>query len=106
MRPTAGKFRENLIPVAVAACDGSDGQKFDFISESVHNDKAGQTLIVSSLTNGCLSFDCPKSADAGKVTSSQLFPFGVCFVNKNGILSNVNCDAANPAANELFTIVA
>jgi hypothetical protein len=55
---------------------------------------------------------------AGKVTSSQLFPFvdadldapyaltpsngkGVCFVNKNGILSNVDCDAANPAANEV-----
>ncbi|KAJ7322850.1 hypothetical protein DFH08DRAFT_753079 [Mycena albidolilacea] len=133
--PTAGNFRENLIPVAVAACDGSDGQKFDFVTKGVHNDKAGQTLIISSLTNGCLSFDARKAltvhlfscggrADgSGKVTSSQLFPFvdadldapyaltpsngkGVCFVNKNGILSNVDCDAANPAANELFTIVA
>jgi hypothetical protein len=27
----------------------------------VHNDKAGQTLIVSSLTDGCLSFDARKA---------------------------------------------
>ncbi|KAJ6491399.1 hypothetical protein C8R47DRAFT_1122616 [Mycena vitilis] len=86
---TAGDFRENLIPVAVKACDGSDGQKFDFITKGVHNDQAGQTLVVSSLTQGCLNFDdrraagdqvnlfsCGGRADgAGEVTNSQLFPF-------------------------------
>ncbi|KAJ7669251.1 hypothetical protein DFH06DRAFT_1180409 [Mycena polygramma] len=86
---TAGDFRENLIPVAVKACDGSDGQKFDFITKGVHNDQAGQTLVVSSLTQGCLNFDdrraagdqvnlfsCGGRADGtGQVTNSQLFPF-------------------------------
>ncbi|KAJ7210197.1 hypothetical protein B0H12DRAFT_1157651 [Mycena haematopus] len=134
---TAGDFRENLIPIAVKACDGSEGQKFDFITKGVHNDQAGQTLIVSSLTNGCFNFDprraagdqvilfsCGGRADgSGQVNNSQLFPFvnaaltapyaltpsnaqGVCFVNTNGRLTNVNCDTTNPAANELFTIVA
>ncbi|KAJ7698739.1 hypothetical protein B0H17DRAFT_327079 [Mycena rosella] len=59
---TAGDFRENLIPVAVKACDGSEGQKFDFITKGVHNNEAGQTLIVSSLTNGCLNFDDRRAA--------------------------------------------
>ncbi|KAF7348482.1 hypothetical protein MVEN_01365600 [Mycena venus] len=87
--PTAGDFRENLIPIAVKACDGSAGQKFDFITKGVHNNQAGQTLIVSSLTNGCFNFDdrraagdqvimfsCGGRADGtGQVATSQLFPF-------------------------------
>ncbi|KAJ6454691.1 hypothetical protein C8R45DRAFT_846438 [Mycena sanguinolenta] len=128
---TAGDFRENLIPINVKACDGSEGQKFDFITKGVHNNQAGQTLIVSSLTNGCFNFDsrraagdqvilfsCGGRADGGgQVTNSQLFPFvnanltapyaltpsnapGVCFVNTNGRLTNVNCDTSNPTANE------
>ncbi|KAF7343071.1 Sugar transporter [Mycena venus] len=135
--PTAGDFRENLISIAVKKCDGSAGQRFDFITKGVHNDRAGQTLIVSSLTNGCLNFDDRRAAGdqvimfscggrgdgSGLIATSQLFPFvdanlkapyaltpsnakGVCFVNNNGRLSNVNCDTANPAANEHFTIVA
>jgi hypothetical protein len=86
---TAGDFRENLIPIAVKACDGSEGQKFDFITKGVHNDQAGQTLIVSSLTQGCMNFDDRRAAGdqvimfscggrgdgSGKVTNSQLFPF-------------------------------
>ncbi|KAJ6461982.1 hypothetical protein DFH09DRAFT_1001453 [Mycena vulgaris] len=86
---TAGDFRENLIPIAVKACDGSAGQKFDLITKGVHNDQAGETLIVSSLTNGCFNFDdrraagdqvnifsCGGRADgSGKVQSAQLFPF-------------------------------
>ncbi|KAJ6571981.1 hypothetical protein B0H19DRAFT_1372895 [Mycena capillaripes] len=133
---TAGDFRENLIPIAVEDCDGSEGQKFDFITKGVHNDQAGQTLIVSSLTNGCINFDdrraagdqvimfaCGGRADgSGQVNNSQLFPTptdftapyaltpdnakGVCFVNTNGRLVNVACDTANPTADELFTIVA
>jgi len=86
---TAGDFRENLIPIAVEACDGSEGQKFDFITKGVHNNQADSTLIVSSLTNGCFNFDprraagdqviifaCGGRADGtGQVTNSQLFPF-------------------------------
>ncbi|KAJ7484523.1 hypothetical protein FB451DRAFT_1128710 [Mycena latifolia] len=86
---TAGDFRGNLIPIAIKTCDGSDGQKFDFITKGVHNDKTDQTLIVSSLTNGCLNFDdrraagdqvnifsCGGRADgSGQVQSAQLFPF-------------------------------
>ncbi|KAJ7154692.1 hypothetical protein C8R46DRAFT_1118139 [Mycena filopes] len=124
---TAGDFRENLIPVTLKACDGSDGQKFDFITKGAHNDQAASTLIVSSLTQGCLNFDdrraagdqvnlfsCGGRADgAGKVTNSQLFPLAsaagaqraaVCFVNDNGRLGNVACDATKPAANQLFTV--
>ncbi|KAJ7885094.1 hypothetical protein B0H14DRAFT_3432035 [Mycena olivaceomarginata] len=134
---TSGDFRENLTPITVQACDGSDGQKFDFITKGLHNDQDGKTLIVSSLTNACLNFDdrraagdqvimfsCGGRADgSGQVNNSQLFPFvaadltapyaltptnanGVCFVNTNGRLTNVACDTTNPAANELFTIVA
>ncbi|KAJ7322847.1 hypothetical protein DFH08DRAFT_917095 [Mycena albidolilacea] len=134
---TSGDFRENLTPITVQTCDGSDGQKFDFITKGVHNDQDGKTLIVSSLTNACLNFDdrraagdqvimfsCGGRADgSGQVNNSQLFPFvaadltapyaltptnanGVCFVNTNGRLTNVACDTTNPAANELFTIVA
>ncbi|KAJ7716260.1 hypothetical protein DFH07DRAFT_762505 [Mycena maculata] len=86
---TAGDFRENLIPIAVTACDGSEGQKFDFITAGVHNNVANSTLIVSSLTQGCFNFDsrraagdqviifsCGGRADgSGQVTNSQLFPF-------------------------------
>ncbi|KAF7348481.1 hypothetical protein MVEN_01365500 [Mycena venus] len=131
---TAGDFRENLIPVAVKDCDGSDGQKFDLITKGVHNDQAGKTLIVSSLTNGCLSFDPRRNQDkvhifscggrgdgSGQVTDSQLFPFsdatltaagpispsnakGTCFVNTDGFLQPSDCDVTKPAANQLFTI--
>ncbi|KAJ7022468.1 hypothetical protein C8F04DRAFT_1012428 [Mycena alexandri] len=87
--PTAGNFRENLIPVAVKDCDGSEGQKFDFVTKGAHIDQANSALIVSSLTQGCLDFDarrapniqvhifsCGGRADgAGKESSSQFFPF-------------------------------
>ncbi|KXH66623.1 hypothetical protein CSAL01_12229 [Colletotrichum salicis] len=67
--PTAGDFRQNLIPVAVAACDkGSPNQQFDIISKGKHNDgKDGAMLIVSSLTNGCVSTD-GRRADGDTVT--------------------------------------
>jgi hypothetical protein len=86
---TTGDFRENLIPIELQACDGSEGQKWDFITKGVHNNVAGETLIVSSLTQGCMNFDprraagdqvilfsCGGRADgSGQVTNSQLFPF-------------------------------
>ncbi|OHF03793.1 hypothetical protein CORC01_01112 [Colletotrichum orchidophilum] len=67
--PTAGDFRQNLIPVAVAACDKSlPNQQFDVISKGKHNDgKDGAVLIVSSLTNGCVSTD-GRRADGDTVT--------------------------------------
>jgi hypothetical protein len=46
---TCGDFRENLIPIQTAKCDGSAGQQFDVITKGKHNNVAGQALIVSSL---------------------------------------------------------
>ncbi|TVY85219.1 hypothetical protein LSUE1_G000360 [Lachnellula suecica] len=88
--PTAGDFRQNLIPVAVQDCTGAAGEKFDIITKGVHNNEANSTLVVSSLTEGCLNFDdrraagdqvilfsCGGRADGGgAVTDSQLFPYG------------------------------
>ncbi|GKT51644.1 uncharacterized protein ColSpa_11825 [Colletotrichum spaethianum] len=66
--PTAGDFRQNLIPVALAACDGTPNQQFDVISKGKHNDgKDNGVLIVSSLTNGCVSTD-GRRADGDTVT--------------------------------------
>ncbi|ETS03874.1 hypothetical protein M419DRAFT_96983 [Trichoderma reesei RUT C-30] len=88
--PTAGDFRENLIPVGLAECSEDASQKFDIVTKGVHNDgQAGEALIVSVLTNGCLNFDgrraandqvilfsCGGRADGdGQTATSQLFPF-------------------------------
>ncbi|KIV85023.1 hypothetical protein PV11_00761 [Exophiala sideris] len=87
--PTAGDFRENLIPIVLEPCDGSANQQWDFITSGVHNNQPNSTLIVSSLTQGCLNFDprraagdtvimfsCGGRADGGGlVTDSQLFTF-------------------------------
>ncbi|KAK7467320.1 hypothetical protein VKT23_004377 [Stygiomarasmius scandens] len=131
----SGDFRENLIPVTVGACDGSDGQKFDVITEGKHNNVPGTALIVSTLTQGCLNFDprraagnqvllfsCGGRADGGgDVTNSQLFTFtggdaaiplvptnvqDTCLVDNNGNLDVTTCDTANPSADELFTFSA
>ena len=34
--PTAGDFRQNLIPLAVQDCTGSAGEMFDFITKGIH----------------------------------------------------------------------
>ncbi|KAK4937774.1 hypothetical protein LTR10_021651 [Elasticomyces elasticus] len=87
--PTAGDFRENLIPIVLEPCDGSANQQWDFVTSGVHNNQPNSTLIVSSLTQGCLNFDprraagdtvimfsCGGRADGGGlVTNSQLFTF-------------------------------
>ncbi|PQE18906.1 Ricin-type beta-trefoil lectin domain-containing protein [Rutstroemia sp. NJR-2017a BVV2] len=87
--PTAGDFRENLIPITSKPCDGSQNQAWDIITSGKHNNVANSALIVSSLTQGCLNFDprraagdnvimfsCGGRADGdGLVTNSQLFPF-------------------------------
>ena len=46
--PTAGDFRENLIPVQLKACDGSANEKFDILTKGKHNDQAGSMLVVST----------------------------------------------------------
>ncbi|KAM0273545.1 hypothetical protein ACHAQH_008271 [Verticillium albo-atrum] len=63
--PTAGDFRQNLIPLALVPCSGAAEQKFDFITAGVHNDgsKPGAALIVSVVTNGCVSTDSRRAAD-------------------------------------------
>jgi len=95
----------------------------------IQNDQAGQTLVVSSLTNGCLNIDtrraagdqvllfsCGGRADGeGGVTNSQLFTFPggetslalasdagkTCVVNNAGKLDQNACSGD---ANQLFTI--
>lgn len=47
--PTAGDFRENLIPVQLQRCDGSDGEKWDIITKGKHIDQAGAMLAVSTV---------------------------------------------------------
>jgi hypothetical protein len=87
--PTAGDFRQNLIPVTLKPCDGSPNEKFDIITAGKHNNAPNSALIVSSLTQGCLNFDdrraagdtvilfsCGGRADGeGQVTNAQLFNF-------------------------------
>ncbi|RQM06594.1 hypothetical protein DH86_00001219 [Scytalidium sp. 3C] len=98
INPTAGDFRENLIPVDLVDCTGSENEKFDFITQGAHNNAQNSTLIVSSLMNGCLNFDprraagdtvimfsCGGRADGDSTTTnSQLFPFDAA-VNTNSI---------------------
>jgi hypothetical protein len=53
--PTSGDFRENLTPVQIKPCNGSDGQKWDVITAGKHNDQPGFALVVSSqVTNSRL----------------------------------------------------
>lgn len=128
--PTAGDFRQNLIPVTLQPCTGSAGEKFDLITSGAHNNIANSTLVVSSLTQGCLNFDprraagdtvilfsCGGRADGGgAVTDSQLFTFGggnslalapenakgaTCLVGKNGKLDQAACDGQ---ADQVFTV--
>lgn len=110
-------------------CTGSAGEKFDFITSGEHNNAKGAALIVSSLTNGCMSFDarrdvnkahifsCGGRADGGGETSdSQLFPFvagttslqlapengkgQICLVDVGGKLDQGACNS-----DATFTIV-
>ncbi|KAH8917227.1 hypothetical protein BT69DRAFT_1302012 [Atractiella rhizophila] len=129
--PTAGDFRQNLIPVTEADCDGSLNTQWDLITSGKHNNQQGATLIVSSITQGCLNFDdrradgdkviifsCGGRADGeGETTDSQLFPFTAgetslalspknsqgktCFVINNGKLDAAACDGAS---DQTFTL--
>ncbi|KAK2066839.1 hypothetical protein P8C59_000622 [Phyllachora maydis] len=87
--PTAGDFRKNLIPVGLVECAGSPNEKWDIITQGTHNDQPSSALVVSSLTQGCISFDgrreandtvtifsCGGRADgSGKTQADQLFSY-------------------------------
>lgn len=48
--PTAGDFRENLIPVALVACKKEPAQRFDIITKGKHNDGTqGKSALISSV---------------------------------------------------------
>jgi hypothetical protein len=49
--PTAGDFRENLIPVSLVQCAGTPNEKFDIITAGKHNNAQNSALIVSSLVS-------------------------------------------------------
>ena len=46
--PTAGDFRQNLIPVQTKTCDGSANEKFDIITAGKHINQEGGMLVVST----------------------------------------------------------
>lgn len=87
--PTAGDFRMNLIPVAFTDC--TNPTTWDLITSGKHNDGSGgnAVLIVSTATQGCISFDprrqagdqvtlfsCGGRADGSGLTNrGQLFSF-------------------------------
>ncbi|KAH8749268.1 hypothetical protein BGZ57DRAFT_138624 [Hyaloscypha finlandica] len=134
INPTAGDFRQNLVPVNLQPCTGSLNEKFDLITAGIHNNTPNTTLVVSSLMQGCISFD-PRRADptkvqvfscggrgdgSGQVSNSQQFPFGggnsilLAPLNSNGqtcLISNATPNppildqgACNGNADQLFTI--
>jgi hypothetical protein len=52
--PTAGDFRQNLIPVSLVDCSGSPNEKWDIITEGKHNKpnpNRPATLVVSALVS-------------------------------------------------------
>ncbi|GAP88857.1 putative ricin-type beta-trefoil lectin domain-containing protein [Rosellinia necatrix] len=129
--PTAGDFRENLIPVSLVACAGTPNERFDVVTAGRHNDAQGAALLVSSLTNGCISFDgrrqpgdtvtifsCGGRADGGGETNNgQLIPFtggtrltlapesernATCIVPGNDRLESAQCAGDD---SQVFTIL-
>ncbi|PMD35095.1 hypothetical protein L207DRAFT_570660 [Hyaloscypha variabilis F] len=132
--PTAGDFRQNLIPVNIQPCTGSLNEKFDLITAGIHNNTPNTTLVVSSLTQGCISFDPRRAAGTtvqvfscggrgdgtGQVANSQQFPYGggssivLAPLNSNNQVCLIQNSAKNPPildegtcdgqADQVFTI--
>ncbi|KAI1465124.1 uncharacterized protein F4812DRAFT_466578 [Daldinia caldariorum] len=129
--PTAGDFRENLIPVSLVECGGTPNEKFDLITAGKHNNAQDSALIVSSLTNGCISFDgrrpagdtvtifsCGgRAAGEGETNNGQLVPFtgetslvfapesernATCIVPGDGRLDSAPCAGDG---SQVFTIL-
>lgn len=51
--PTAGDFRQNLIPISLVQCSGTPNERFDVITAGKHNNAVNSALLVSSLVS-CL----------------------------------------------------
>ncbi|XXH04338.1 hypothetical protein Hte_010752 [Hypoxylon texense] len=108
--PTAGDFRENLIPVSLVACAGTPNEKFDIITAGKHNNAENSALIVSSLFYA-------KTEAEGETNNGQLVPFtggtslvfapesernATCIVSGDGRLDSAPC--ANDGS-QVFTIL-
>jgi hypothetical protein len=63
--PTAGDFRENLIPVGLVDCGGTPNEKWDVISKGIHNDRPNSAMIVSSLVSRTLNVERNKVKVSG-----------------------------------------
>ncbi|KAL2760944.1 hypothetical protein ACRALDRAFT_2024821 [Sodiomyces alcalophilus JCM 7366] len=63
--PTAGDFRQNLIPLELVPCGGRVNEKFDLITAGRNNNGSvrGGALVTSVLTNGCVSTDARRKPD-------------------------------------------
>ncbi|KAJ3576443.1 hypothetical protein NPX13_g3698 [Xylaria arbuscula] len=75
--------------LSLKTCEDTPNEKFDIITAGKHNDENNSALVVSSLMNGCISFDgrrqvgdtvtifsCGGRADGGGDTNSgQLIPY-------------------------------
>ena len=75
--------------MSLVDCSGVPNEKFDLITAGKHNNAKGSAILVSSLTNGCVSpdtrrqpgdtvtiFSCGGRADGVSGTNSgQTFPF-------------------------------
>ncbi|KAI0597564.1 hypothetical protein F4775DRAFT_559698 [Biscogniauxia sp. FL1348] len=129
--PTAGDFRQNLIPVSLVDCAGTPNEKFDIVTAGKHNNAQDSALVVSSLMNGCVSFDgrrpagdtvtifsCGgRAAGEGDTNNGQLVPFtggtslilapesernATCIVPGNGRLDSTSC---SNDGSQVFTIL-
>ncbi|KAI1503376.1 hypothetical protein F5X99DRAFT_113350 [Biscogniauxia marginata] len=129
--PTAGDFRQNLIPISLVDCADTPNEKFDIITSGKHNNAQSSALIVSSLMNGCISFDgrrpvgdtvtifsCGgRAAGEGETNNGQLIPFSggtnlilapeserntTCFIPGNGRLDSAPC---SNDGSQVFTIL-
>lgn len=74
--PLSGDFRENLTPVQLLPCNGTQGQQWDVITAGVHNDVPGTALIVSSLVSITISFgSSASSSDFDRRIDKRVFEF-------------------------------
>ncbi|KAF7367940.1 putative mg2+ transporter protein [Mycena sanguinolenta] len=117
----AGNSSVDPVPASITPCNGSVGQQFSFFSNTTQPPAPipGSVLIVSSLNQGCLSFNkvdpfnikftacvdnTPDTADVALSQAFQLFdttgefalaPFGndgnICLASTGGKLQPANC---------------
>lgn len=63
--PQAGDFRQNLIPIQLQDCDGSEGEKWDIITKGEHIEQDNAMLAVSTLV--CLLLPCGENKRCGLI---------------------------------------